>query len=181
VPINLQDGSASAPQLTFANDANTGLYSVGADSLGVSVGGTLRVTFNTGDATFAVGVVMADNLLSGAVMGDFAIQNASPASASGTLTLDYTTGPDFDLELAENVTTLAITNWPASGVLGKVTLQLRQPTSGTHTVAFTGVDFGDALTPTMPTGTGAILEVAIWTRDGGTTKYGSAYFENAGV
>ena len=42
-------GSASAPAYTFSTDLNTGMYSVGADVLGFSVGGseTLRLADNT--------------------------------------------------------------------------------------------------------------------------------------
>jgi hypothetical protein len=43
------NGTAALPTYSFTNDPNTGLYSVGADQLGVSVGGTLRVTFNADD------------------------------------------------------------------------------------------------------------------------------------
>lgn len=173
-------GSAGAPGYRFSSDTNSGFYSVGTDSVGISTGGTLRVTFNTGNTTFAVPVILSDQLFTRAIIGDYSVQNASPASSAGTLTLDYTTGPDYDLQLAENVTTITVSNPPATGSLAKVTLQLRQPTSGTHAVAFTGYDFGDAGAPTMPTGTGAILEVALWTRDGGSTWYGSTYYEKVG-
>lgn len=38
------DGTASTPAYSFTADPNTGLYSVGADQLGLSAGGTLRAT-----------------------------------------------------------------------------------------------------------------------------------------
>lgn len=43
-PIKATDGSAAAPGLTFNSDTNTGLYRITADTLGVSTGGTLRLT-----------------------------------------------------------------------------------------------------------------------------------------
>ena len=47
-PIGLSDGSASAPALRFSSDTNTGFYRTGADSIGVTTGGTHRMTANTG-------------------------------------------------------------------------------------------------------------------------------------
>lgn len=44
-------GTAAAPGMSFTTDTNTGIYSVGADSLGISTGGTLRVTVSTSAVT----------------------------------------------------------------------------------------------------------------------------------
>jgi hypothetical protein len=52
--IHAPNGTAALPALSFNGDSNTGLYWVGADSLGASIGGTLRVTFNTTDVTSTV-------------------------------------------------------------------------------------------------------------------------------
>lgn len=40
LPNSIADGSVSAPGLAFASDANTGLYRIGADNLGIAAGGT---------------------------------------------------------------------------------------------------------------------------------------------
>lgn len=45
------DGSASAPAVSWFSDTNMGLYRVGADQLGVTLGGTLRNTFFAGQMT----------------------------------------------------------------------------------------------------------------------------------
>src|SRR5690606_5572554 len=116
---------------------------------------------------------MQDNQILRADMQDYSVHNAAASGTSGAINFNYTSGPDFDLQLGGNVSDITITNWPPSGPLGKVTIQFRQPTSGAHTVDFTGIDFGDAGSPTMPTGTGALLEVVIWSRNGGATKYGA--------
>lgn len=47
------NGSAAVPAFTFASDTNTGIYSLGADQLGISVGGTLRLTVSTTAITVA--------------------------------------------------------------------------------------------------------------------------------
>ncbi len=46
-PVQLQNGTAAAPALTFASDTNTGIHRVGADSLGIDTNGATRVTINT--------------------------------------------------------------------------------------------------------------------------------------
>ena len=53
LPIRLANGTAAAPQLTFDGDRDTGLYSAGANSLGVSTGGVSRIVV---DASGNVGI-----------------------------------------------------------------------------------------------------------------------------
>ena len=38
-PLPLPDGSAASPAASFTSDTDTGLYRIGADNLGVSIGG----------------------------------------------------------------------------------------------------------------------------------------------
>lgn len=45
--LTIEDGTVSAPGLAFTNDLNTGFYSVGADQLGVTTGGTQRLVFDS--------------------------------------------------------------------------------------------------------------------------------------
>lgn len=47
LPIVNAAGSEAAPSLTFTGDLNSGIYSVGADNLGISTGGTLRFDIST--------------------------------------------------------------------------------------------------------------------------------------
>ena len=51
-------GSAASPSLTFTGDANSGLYSPGADQVAISAGGTGRLFV---DATGAVEVIRSNN------------------------------------------------------------------------------------------------------------------------
>jgi hypothetical protein len=41
--IKVQDGSAGTPSISFANDLNTGMYSSGADSIGLATNGVARL------------------------------------------------------------------------------------------------------------------------------------------
>lgn len=46
--LGVGNGSAGTPSFSFGSDTNTGLYRTGADSIGITAGGTHRVTANTG-------------------------------------------------------------------------------------------------------------------------------------
>lgn len=60
-------GSAAAPGIWFTGDSNSGLYWIGADSVGISLGGTLRTTFATTGITSTGGFSGTTGTFSGAV------------------------------------------------------------------------------------------------------------------
>lgn len=62
------DGSASAPGFAFASDTDTGLYRVGANSLGITAGGTLRKTIDTAAETNALPTLGPDGSASAPAM-----------------------------------------------------------------------------------------------------------------
>src|SRR3990167_10243088 len=51
-PVLYPDGTVTVPSISFTNDQNTGFYRIGADNLGITIGGILRVNFTTTLATF---------------------------------------------------------------------------------------------------------------------------------
>jgi hypothetical protein len=55
--IYVPEGSAASPGVTFDSDRDTGLYRIGADQLGVSVGGALRATWSTSALTLTVPLI----------------------------------------------------------------------------------------------------------------------------
>lgn len=57
LPWQGQNGTAGVPALSFSGDTNTGIYNVGADQLGISAGGTLRLTTSTTAVTSTLPVV----------------------------------------------------------------------------------------------------------------------------
>ena len=46
--LRVANGNAANPAIAFSADTNTGFFRLGADSIGVSAGGTHRITANTG-------------------------------------------------------------------------------------------------------------------------------------
>lgn len=82
------DGTNSAPGITFGADLNTGLYRIGADNLGVTVGGTKIIDIaSTGIAV--TGTLSATGALSGTtITGTGALSiGTSNAATVGTIEL----------------------------------------------------------------------------------------------
>ena len=74
------NGNAGAPDFTFYGDDNTGMYRVGADSLGFTTGGTNALTFDSSqNATFAGNVLFSSDATIS--------RNTSDASDNGYIAL----------------------------------------------------------------------------------------------
>ena len=113
---------------------------------------------------------MVDNLLVQANIKDYAETIATPAISSGTLTLDMTQGNVFNVSHNANITTLTISNPPASGNAGSLTLFLTQDATGGRTIAFpASVKWGSATPPTLSTAANGNNCFVLLTFDGGTT------------
>lgn len=114
-------------------------------------------------------IFMADQILDQPVVRDYAIENATPSSSSGTLTLDYTTGPDFSVTLTENVTTLTLSNWPASGNSGVMRVKFKQNGTGGYSVTWpAAIKWPGGTAPTQTTGANKWDRYVFVTDDGGT-------------
>lgn len=81
-PLELTNGSAAAPSLTFDSDTDTGLYRIGADNLGLAVGGTKAVDVAAGTVTVPLGLTVTQDTANGAAVT--ATGNGSGAGVSGT-------------------------------------------------------------------------------------------------
>lgn len=97
--VLLGAGTAAAPALAIDGDNNTGIYQVGADQLGISAGGGLRVTVSTAALTLSSGINL---IMSGAGLlttGTGAVSLNGPTTitqdvaTSGSPTLLTLTGP----------------------------------------------------------------------------------------
>jgi hypothetical protein len=114
----LSDGSVSAPALTFVSDTNTGLYSIGADSMGAAAGGILAATFNHAAGGFSLAPTTGNSALTLAATGG--------TSGTGTVSINAASGggggtPSVSLKSA-----------------GTTLLSISGTTAATNTVALTG-------------------------------------------
>lgn len=49
--VGVNDGAVGTPSINFTSDTNTGFYRIGADNVGLSLGGTVKVNFGATDTT----------------------------------------------------------------------------------------------------------------------------------
>jgi len=96
----------------------------------------------------------------------------SLTSVSGSITIDRNNGEVQRLSITGNVTATSVTNWPAAGQLGKLTLEVQN--TGAFTFAWpAGVKWSGGVAPTVTSGAGAKDIYVLMTFDGGTTIYGN--------
>ena len=87
--------------------------------------------------TFSAGfLAMADFEIRRALLVDYGIKHNVVSSSSGTLTLDLATGNSFVTTLTENITTITLSNPPATGKYGEFTLKLIQGGAGLDETSF---------------------------------------------
>jgi hypothetical protein len=97
--VMLAAGSAGSPSLYFSGDTNTGIYSPGADQVGISTGGTGRVFVHT-NGNLGVGTVTAaaaagkihSRADQNTVSSLLVLQNKDGGSAAGG-GIDFVNGP----------------------------------------------------------------------------------------
>lgn len=118
-PTTVQAGTAAAPSITFSGDTNTGIYSPGADTVGLTAGGTLVGSVGLGTTlalqgatsqsgtgiTFPVAVNASSNANT---LDDYEEGTWTPtiASSSGTITT-YTSSGNY-IKIGRQVTAQAV-------------------------------------------------------------------------
>jgi hypothetical protein len=150
-PVELVDGDAATPALGFTDDPDTGLFSEGADSLGIAAGGTQVAQAGPGSIRFQT-QVLADRVDNGTSADvDFEDGNAVRIELDGnkTITLaNAVAGGQYVLELEQDGTGSRTVTWPGN-VKGDAGGAPPQPdaTAGRTTLVvlyFNGVSFSSA-------------------------------------
>lgn len=118
-----------------------------------------------------------DNVIQRAKFKDSSEEQTTPSSSSNVLTLDLENGNVFETTLTEAVTTLTISNPPATGDFGYFVLELIQDGTGGWAVTFpAAVKWADNGTaPTLTTAAGTVSTLVFYTTDAGTTWIGSLF------
>ena len=121
--------------------------------------------------TFTAALQISDQELRRPLLVDYGVKHNDVSSSSGTIVLDLTTGNSFVTTLTENITTVTISNPPASGVEGQFTWRIIQYGGGG---AFTvtqpvSVIVAAGATWTITTSNNARDKGVYSTIDGGTT------------
>jgi hypothetical protein len=115
---------------------------------------------------------MQDNAVIRPEIKDYGITKHAETSSAGTLTIDMSLGNAVEYTFTENVTTVTISNPPASGTYGEVWLKLIQHASAAKTITWAAkYKFPGGTDHVMSTSTGAVDLIHLCTIDGGTTYY----------
>jgi len=115
---------------------------------------------------------MADSLLTRPVLKDYAIEHTAPSISAGAITFDCANGNSFAVSVNANITSITLSNPPASGDYGEIVIAFAQTASYTIAGWPAAVKWPGGAAPALTTGAGALDYVTLRTYDGGTTWYG---------
>lgn len=115
------------------------------------------------------GMNFQDLLLQRPEICDYSETIATPSISSGVLTLDLETANVFSVVHNQNITSLVVTNPPASGKAGSFTLHLTQDATGGRTISFSSAfGYGSTTAPTIATTANKRNKFVFDTINGGT-------------
>ena len=103
----VEDGAVATPAIAFADDLNTGIYSPGADQLGITTAGVERVEFGTAEVVFNDGGAAYDFRVEGDTNTSLFMVDASAdavgigTNAPGTLLELQSTAPYITIRNTE--------------------------------------------------------------------------------
>lgn len=177
---NIASGTLAAARLPATAALTTGTLAQFAATTSAQLLGVITDKTGTGALVFGTNPTLTGATLAGAVTGaaqevrdvvhrDTAYYASSPAISGGTLTLDYTAGPIYKVSLNADISTLAFSNLPASGVMGSVTIRFTADGTARSSTWPGSVRWGAAGAPTMTSTSGKMDYVQMVTHDGGTT------------
>jgi len=113
----------------------------------------------------------ADLVLTRPVFKDYAETLPSTVTiSSGAATIDFVDGNHVEIDMSENLTTLTVSNPPATGIVGTMIINLKQSGAGSFLLTSpSSFDWGAVGEPVLSTASGSSDRIAIRTRDAGAT------------
>lgn len=92
-------------------------------------------------------------------------------NSGSAITVHMADGPHQSITLTASAATITVDSFPATGVYGEVTIELKQDGTGSRTIpTFSpAADYGTAGAPTLTTTAGKVDIIKLFTVDGGTT------------
>lgn len=140
------DGTAGSPSLSFASDTDNGLYRIGADNIGFSLGGTKRIDYSTTLIDFSV-ATRARLATSAETSGTLTSASSNKkVNASGNITIDGNVhAADDQMKIYAGASARTLTQ----GATGTPTQRLHgSSTTGNLTLAARGVAVVDFISAT---------------------------------
>lgn len=152
--LRIPAGSITSPAYSFSSDTNTGIYSIGADQIGISTGGTNRVSISTTAFTITTGQTLnvgsSGNTSPLNVYGDVffnaGFRKKVLSTSSTSLTLDST---HYLVEFS-STSAVSVTLPAASSHSGREYVLVKTGASGTITISRSSPDtIDDAATTSI--------------------------------
>lgn len=156
--------------------AGTGI-TVATDTIALDTSYTDTRYVNTAGDTMTGTLTMNDLLLSTPEIKDYAITHTAPTPSAGAVTFDYTTGQSFAVSITANITSITLSNPPATGKYGEIVIKFSNTGAFTVTGWPASVKWAGAAAPVITSGAGKVDFVTLRTIDAGTTWYGD-YSQN---
>jgi hypothetical protein len=127
-------GTAAAPSFYFVSDSDTGMYRVGADQLGFSVGGTLRLDISSTKLTSAVPGQMAIAVSSETTGALTSASRNLIVRCAGNITLPASGMSDGDVILIDPRGTARTVTRPGSHTMYVNNADVATGTTGAHNI-----------------------------------------------
>lgn len=184
--VSSATNATTATTLQTARNINSVSFNGSADITVTAAAGTLS------GATLAAGVTassltsvgtlsalaMADNVITRPRLTDYAETYTTPTISAGTLTLNIENGNVFRVSRNANITTLTISNPPASGNAGSFTL-IFDANGTSYTISWpAAVKWPAGVSPTITTTASRSDVFVFYTNNAGTTWYGMTAAQN---
>lgn len=135
--------------------------------LGVNIGGTGSSSLTTG--TFGLLMLATSTWNAGR---ELVSNSQSVTASSASLTIDMSLGWDVELTLSATVTSFTVSNWPASEIAGRLTLNISS-TGAYNITSWPGTTYWAAGNkPTITSGNGSKDTIVITSNQGGTVFRG---------
>lgn len=149
-----------------------------------AAGGSVDQARLAPSGNFIIGTMTDDNTHRLQVAGrtkstTYAETRTAPAIAAGVLTVNLNNGNVFDVVLNANITTLSITNPPASGTSFSFVLQLTADGTARSVTWGSSVKWPSGTAPTLTSTNGKVDTFIFITDDGGTNWYAFVAGQNA--
>jgi len=162
-----------AVMLRLGNQAGSGYVEIQNDGISTAnavviskMGGTSTISYEVGDWDHN------DNKLIAPLIEDYSIRHQTIGSLTGTLAFSLTAGNSAYLALTEDITTVTISDPPASGSLGQIEIEILQDSTARAITWPGSVLWPNGSAPDLSAVNSRHL-VHLRTRDGGTTYFGT--------
>jgi hypothetical protein len=172
VPSNLAALGSSATFAGLVELATTAEVVTGTDTARAITPAGVQAALNDGAITRTVATNHADQEVQRPYLKDYALLVVAKGNLGATPTFDYSAGNVQTGTLSANVTTLTLSNPPATGRYGRLEILITQDAASAYTITWpAAVVWSDGSAPDLST-LSSVTHIVLTTLDAGTTWRG---------